>query len=254
MAVRRMFSREICETDTFLDLPATAQRLYFFLGLQADDEGFLQNANSVIRLVGSSRDDMNVLTAKRFVIPFDSGVVVIRHWRQHNYVPKDRFHSTRCLEEKKLLSIDSTNTYELSSSPVYMLDTGCIQVVDNPYTEGREGEGRLDKDNSSVVASAPPAKKTKRFVPPTIEEVTAYCQEIGSSVDPQYFINYYESIGWKVGRSPMKSWRATLKNWTRKETSRQSARSTAPAARGFTPIPTAEEYAEGLDASGFGWA
>lgn len=214
MAVRRMFSREICETDAFLDLPATAQRLYFFLGLQADDEGFLQNANSVIRLVGSSRDDMNVLTAKRFVIPFDSGVVVIRHWRQHNYVPKDRFHSTRCLEEKKLLSIDSTNTYELSSSPVYMLDTGCIQVVDNPYTEGREGEGRLDKDNSSVVANAPPAKK-KRFMPPTIDDVAAYCKERQNGIDPQQFVDHYAASGWMRGKTPIKDWKACMRTWER---------------------------------------
>jgi len=213
MAVRRMFSREVCETDAFLDLPATAQRLYFFLGLQADDEGFLQNANSVIRLVGSSRDDMNVLTAKRFVIPFDSGVVVIRHWRQHNYVPKDRFRSTRCLEEKKQLFLDSTNAYELSTSPICMLDTGCIQVVDNPYTEGREGEGRLDKDNSSVVASAPPAKK-KRFTPPTVEEVQAYCEARHNGVDAQAFGDHYAASGWIRGKNtPIRDWRACVRTW-----------------------------------------
>jgi len=205
-----MFSREICETDAFLDLPATAQRLYFFLGLQADDEGFLQNANSVIRLVGSSRDDMNVLTAKRFVIPFDSGVVVIRHWRQHNYVPKDRFHSTRCLEEKRQLSLDPTNAYELNLSSVYTLDTGCIQTVDNLYPEGREGE---DRDNYIVVADAPPAKKSKRFVPPTVEEVAVYCEERRNGIDAQQFIDHYAASGWMRGKTPIKDWRACVRTW-----------------------------------------
>lgn len=237
MAVRRMFSREICETDAFLDLPATAQRLYFFLGLQADDEGFLQNANSVIRLVGSSRDDMNVLTAKRFVIPFDSGVVVIRHWRQHNYVPKDRFHSTRCLEEKKLLSIDSTNTYELSSSPVYMLDTGCIQVVDNPYTEGREGEGRLDKNNSSVVASAPPAKK-KRFMPPTIDDVAAYCKERQNGIDPQQFVDHYAASGWMRGKTPIKDWKACMRTWEKNRANEALPAQKGGAQDGWDDCPT----------------
>ena len=154
MAVRRMFSREICETDAFLDLPATAQRLYFFLGLQADDEGFLQNANSVVRLVGSSRDDLNILSAKRFIIPFESGVIVIRHWRQHNYVPKDRFHATRCLNEKSLLRLDSTSAYELHSDSVYKLDTRCIQSVGDPYPEGRGGKVRGEEEESSPAPSS----------------------------------------------------------------------------------------------------
>lgn len=217
MAVRRMFSREICETDAFLDLPATAQRLYFFLGLQADDEGFLQNANSVIRLVGSSRDDMNVLTAKRFVIPFDSGVVVIRHWRQHNYVPKDRFHQTRCLNEKALLSVDVTGAYDLSPSSVYISDTTCIQDVCNPYPEGREGERNISIDVPSVVADAPPAKK-KRFVPPTVDEVRAYCEERGSGIDPQQFVDHYAASGWKRGKAqtPITDWKACVRTWEKK--------------------------------------
>ena len=213
MAVRRMFSREICETDAFLDLPATAQRLYFFLGLQADDEGFLQNANSVLRLVGSSRDDMNVLTAKRFVIPFESGVVVIRHWRQHNYVPKDRFHPTRCLEEKKQLSLDPTSAYELGPISVYALDTGCIQDVDKAYTEGRAEEESVKKMSSLVVADAPPAKNSHRFVPPTVEEVRAYCEEQQNGIDAQHFVDYYTAGGWMRNKTPIKDWKACVRTW-----------------------------------------
>lgn len=212
MAVRRMFSREICETDAFMDLPATAQRLYFFLGLAADDEGFLQNANSVTRLVGSSRDDLNILAAKRFILPFESGVIVIRHWRQHNYVPKDRFHPTRCIEEKRLLCLDSTNTYDFQSDSVCLLDTVCIQAVDNSSPEGREGER---KDNNMVVAAAPPAKKLKRFIPPTIEEVRAYCEERHNAIDAQVFVDHYAASGWMRGKTPIKDWKACVRTWER---------------------------------------
>ena len=231
MAVRRMFSREICETDDFLDLPATAQRLYFFLGLQADDEGFLQNANSVMRLVGSSRDDMNVLAAKRFVIPFDSGVVVLRHWRQHNYVPKDRFHPTRCLNEKALLFSDATGAYDLSASPVHNLDTICIHAVHDPYPEGREGERRLNTDAPSVVADAPPAKKTSRFVPPSVEEVAAYCTERSNGIDPQEFVDHYAVTGWMRRKTPIKDWRACVRTWEKNR--RQTPAPATGGANGF---------------------
>ena len=206
MAVRRMFSREVCETDAFLDLPATAQRLYFFLGLQADDEGFLQNANSVARLVGSSRDDLAVLCTKGFILPFESGVVVVRHWRQHNYVPKDRFHPTKCLEEKAQLKLNPAQQYELLSSDDNLY-TACVQTVDDPYPEGRSG-----KIKEILVASAP---SKKRFVPPTLDEVAAYCAERGNGIDPQQFIDHYEAAGWMRGKTKIKDWRACVRTWER---------------------------------------
>lgn len=175
----------------------------------------MQNANSVIRLVGSSKDDMHVLTAKRFVIPFDSGVVVIRHWRQHNYVPKDRFHPTRCLNEKALLSTDNTGVYDFQPDPIYIPDTTCIQDVCNPYPEGREGEGRLNIGDSSVVANAPPAKKTRRFVPPAVEEVAAYCEERHNGIDAQAFVDHYAASGWMRGKTPIRDWKACVRTWER---------------------------------------
>ncbi|MBP3428562.1 MAG: hypothetical protein J6M47_09920 [Clostridia bacterium] len=199
MAVRRMFSREVCETDLFLDLPATAQRLYFFLGLQADDEGFLLNANSVVRLVGSSRDDLSLLCAKGFLIPFESGVVVLRHWRQHNYIPKDRFHSTKCFAEKAQLSLNAALMYDL--------DTPCIQCVDTPYPQGSLEEGSL--------ISVAPAPAKKRFVPPTLDEVAAYCTERGNGIDAQQFLDHYEAAGWMRGKTKIKDWRACVRTWER---------------------------------------
>lgn len=108
MAQRRMFSKKITETDNFLDMPLSSQALYFHLNMGADDEGFIDKAKTIQRTIGASSDDLRILIAKGFVIPFDSGVVVIRHWRIHNYIRSDRFQSTMHQEEKKKIDFDET--------------------------------------------------------------------------------------------------------------------------------------------------
>lgn len=88
MAKKRMISTRIIDSDTFIDLSATAQNLYFHLCLRADDDGFIDNSKSIMRIVGCSDDDLKLLVEKKFLISFDSGVVVIRHWRVHNNIQK----------------------------------------------------------------------------------------------------------------------------------------------------------------------
>lgn len=102
MAERRMFAKTIIDSDTFLDLPATTQLLYFHLGMRADDDGFVDKPRSVMRMIGGSKNDLDLLFAKQFLIPFESGVVVIKHWKIHNYIRKDRYSETIHLEEKLL--------------------------------------------------------------------------------------------------------------------------------------------------------
>ena len=108
IAERRMFAKSIVVSDDFLDMPATARCLYFTLGMFADDDGFVNNPKSIMRQSGSTTDDMNILIAKKYVIAFESGVIVIRHWRIHNYIKSDRYHGTVCTEEKKQLVCWST--------------------------------------------------------------------------------------------------------------------------------------------------
>ena len=91
MAERRMFSKSIIDSDLFLDMPATTQMLYFHLAMRADDDGFINNPKRIMRMIGASDDDMRILIAKQFVILFDSGIVVIKHWRIHNYIRSDRY-------------------------------------------------------------------------------------------------------------------------------------------------------------------
>lgn len=190
MAERRMFAKTIIDSDAFLDMPTSAQALYFHMAMRADDDGFLNNPKKVQRMVGASDDDCKLLLAKRFLIAFESGVVVIKHWRIHNYIQKDRYKPTVYQEEKNRLSLKDNGVY-----------TECIQDV---YTD----KYSIDKD--SVDKS-----NKKIFVAPTLEEVQAYCEERNNNVDAQRFIDYYTSNGWKVGKNSMKDWKAAVRTWER---------------------------------------
>lgn len=115
MGNRRMFSKKITDTDRFLDMPASAQNLYFHLNMHADDDGFLGNAKTIKRMVGASDDDLKLLVTKQFLIPFDDGVVVIKDWRIHNYIRSDRYRSTIYTDHKNSLQINENQQYELIS-------------------------------------------------------------------------------------------------------------------------------------------
>nr|DAR87885.1 MAG TPA: replisome organizer [Caudoviricetes sp.] len=141
MAQRRMFSRKITETDRFLEMPLSSQALYFHLNMGADDEGFIDKAKTIQRTIGASDDDMKLLIAKGFLIPFDSGVVVIRHWRIHNYIRSDRFQSTLHQDEKTQLEYDHSKTAMLKPLE---------NVIPNGYhldTQDRVSKVSLDKDS-----------------------------------------------------------------------------------------------------------
>lgn len=116
MANRRMFSLKIVDTDAFLDMPISAQLLYFHLSMRADDDGFVSSPKKIMRVIGSQEDDIKVLIAKKFIIPFDSGVCVIKHWRMHNAIRKDRYVKTTYGEELSNLSIDENNAYQMATN------------------------------------------------------------------------------------------------------------------------------------------
>ena len=135
MAEKRMFAKKITESDAFLDMPMSTQALYFHLNMTADDDGFVNNPKRTQRMVNASDDDMKLLMLKNFVITFDSGLVVIKHWRIHNYIQSDRYNPTNYKKEKSMLKMTENKTYEFCDSKMY---TGCIQDV---YTD----KIRLDK-------------------------------------------------------------------------------------------------------------
>lgn len=111
MAEKRMFSKQIIDSDAFLDMPLSAQALYFHLAMRADDDGFVNSPKKIQRIVGAGDDDAKLLIAKRFIIPFDSGVVVIKHWRVHNVIQKDRYHPTAYQEEFAMLELKPNRVY-----------------------------------------------------------------------------------------------------------------------------------------------
>ena len=111
MAERRMFAKTIIDSDAFLDMPMSARLLYYDLGMRADDDGFINSPKKIMRMIGASNDDVNILIARKFVIPFDSGVVVIKHWRINNYLRNDRYTETKYLEEKSTLDVDKNGSY-----------------------------------------------------------------------------------------------------------------------------------------------
>jgi DnaD/phage-associated family protein len=156
MAEKRMFARGIIDSDMFLDMPATAQLLYFHLCMRADDDGFINNPKRIMRDVRCSEDDMKMLIAKEYIIPFESGIIVIRHWRLHNYIQKDRYKPSLC-DEKNLLTVNKNKAYELLDTAciqnVNKLDTDCTQsVLVDKYRvdKNREVESRLVKTNGQT--------------------------------------------------------------------------------------------------------
>ena len=136
MAQRRMFSKKIVETDYFMEMSPTAKLLYFYLNMGADDDGFVGNPKMIKIVSGATDDDFKILVAKQFIILFESGVIVVKDWRIHNYIQKDRYNKTQYTDEKSQLIIEENGTY-----------TKCIQDGYSLDTQVRLGKDRLGKDS-----------------------------------------------------------------------------------------------------------
>ena len=148
MPERRMFSKKITESDAFLDMPLSAQALYFHLNMAADDDGFVNNPKKIVRSIGASEDDYKLLFAKSFVLAFESGVIVIKHWKMHNYLRIDRYKPTDYVEEKSMLGLKENKAYTLDKSKmVYQMDTKCKPMVS--IGKDRLGKDRLGNNNMS---------------------------------------------------------------------------------------------------------
>lgn len=207
MAERRMFAKAIIDSDAFLDMPLSTQALYFHLSMRADDEGFVGNPKKIQRMIGASDDDCKLLVMKRFILTFESGIIVIKHWKIHNYIQADRFKETTYLEEKSMLTLDKKKAYTECIHDVHKLDAQVSIGEDRDSLE--LGEDSLGNSAENGVTPTIP----KRFKKPTLEEIIAYCNERNNNVDPQRFYDFYESKGWRVGNQPMKDWKACVRTW-----------------------------------------
>ena len=222
VAERRMFTKRITESDSFLDMPSSTQMLYFHFSMNADDDGFVNNPKKIQKMCGASDDDFKLLIAKSFIILFDSGIIVIKHWKMHNYIQADRYRPTDYVEEKSMLGIKSNKAYTLDVSK---MDTECIQ---NGYI-GKDSIGKVSIDKNSIdkdsKGESVRGEKAKRFYPPTLDEVKQYCEERKNNIDPMAFIDFYSSKGWMIGKNRMKDWKAAVRTWERKRKEKSQAES-----------------------------
>ena len=187
MAQKRMFNKVITNDDNFLEMPCSSQVLYFHLSMNADDDGFVNNWKSIMRITGTKEDDLKVLIAKQYIIPFDSGVIVIRHWRLNNYLQKDRIIPTQYQEELKQLQLNNNN--------VYNMYTKCIHSID---------KNSIDKNSIDIYGEFKNVKLTKEEyhkleqanLLPYIEKLSSYM----ASKNKKYKSHY-----------------ATILNWSRKD-------------------------------------
>ena len=206
MAERRMFNKQITRSDAFLDMPRSTRLLYYDLNLDADDDGFVDKYKSIMRLTGASEDDLKLLIAKSFILPFENGVIVIKHWRMNNLIRSDRYKPTVYQEEKSQLLLKDNGSYTKKTT------------IGIPNDNQRETQYSIEKDSivkesivEEVVAAAP--SPSKRFVKPTLEQIKEYCLTRKNNIDAQHFMDFYESKGWKVGNQSMKDWKACVRTW-----------------------------------------
>jgi len=190
MAQRRMFSMQIVDTDAFLDMPHSTQNLYFHLCMRADDDGFISNPKKIMKMINCNEDDLKVLLTKRFLLSFENGIIVIKHWRIHNYIAKDRYKQTPYIEEKNKLTVKDNGAY-----------TECIQNDDT-------GKVRLGKDSIINISKL----GTNKNVSLTDKEKENIINQYGNDI----FIEYVERLSMYKDIGKYKSHYLTILNWLRK--------------------------------------
>ena len=209
MAEKRMFTKKVTDDENFINLSSSAQALYLHLSMSADDDGFTSQISVSMFKAHASIQDMEALLKKRFIYQFDNGVIVIKHWRMANALRKDRYTPTAFQDEWNKLGIKPNGSYTMVAN---RLPDGCQSVTADYISLDNNS---IDKNNISAEG------KRKTFTPPTLEEVTAYCEERNNDVDPQRFIDFYESKGWMVGKTKMKDWKASVRTWEKNSNQRK---------------------------------
>ena len=212
MAERRMFAKAIVLSDAFLDMPLSARCLYFTLGMFADDDGFVGSPKAIMRQCGASQDDLIVLIQKRFLLAFESGVIVIKHWRINNYLREDRHKSTTYVEELETLTLDSKGAYteqkQFGIPTANQLPTIGIPSI---------GKDSIDKDSLEEDIPPAPEKESKhiygeyKHVKLTDKEYQTLCKDFGDSRTDKaitYLDEYIEMKGTKY-----KSHYLALRKW-----------------------------------------
>lgn len=209
MADRRMFTKKVSDSDAFIEMSSAAQALYFHLNQGADDDGFNNQIQIAMLKAHASLDDLKVLMMKNFIIRFDSGVIVIKHWRMHNTLRKDRYTPTNFQEELSLLGIKDNGSYTLGCQMVAKRlpqdSIGKDSVVEVSIVEdNKEKENKKEKK--------PRAKK--EFVPPTYDEVVEYAKSRGREDLARKFFDYFDAGDWIDSKgNKVRNWKQKFITW-----------------------------------------
>lgn len=174
MSEKRMFSKQIVESDAFLDMPLSTQALYFHLGMAADDDGFINAPKRIQRGIGSSDDDLKLLITKNFVIPFETGVVVIKHWLINNYIRKDRKRDTAYPEEMSKLAIKDNGAYRLATDR---------QLTGNCPESGSIDKNSIDKYKLSSSSKGGKVNLLNKLTPEETERLFATYEDADYLID-----------------------------------------------------------------------
>ena len=231
-----MFAKTIIDSDAFLDMPLSTQALYFHLSMRADDDGFINNPKKIQRMVGCGDDDLKLLMAKRFILVFESGVIVIKHWKIHNYIRNDRYKPTLYQDEKALLADKDNKAYtfaeELSKQDEKLGIPDDNQAVYQMDTQVRLGKDRLGKD-SKEIKDVTPSKKSK--AKPIRHKYGEYKNVLLSDdqmekLKTEFPNDYQERIErlseyCESSGKTYKNYLATIRSWAKKE---KSEHKTAP--------------------------
>ena len=209
MAEKRMFAKSIVNSDAFLDMPLSSQALYFHLSMEADDEGFVGNPRRIQRLIGASEDDMKILIAKRYLLEFESGIVVVKHWYINNFIRQDRAKETTYIEERDMLTLDDKKAYT---------EKQC-QPNDNQMTtksQPRLEENRIEEISDIYNTHVNDAPLDFLNEIPTLQEIKDFITLKDYPINPDEFYDYYTARGWKLNNQPIADWRALASQWARK--------------------------------------
>ena len=227
MAERRMFAKTIIDSDAFLDMPLSTQALYFHLSMRADDDGFINNPKKIQRMIGCCDDDLKLLLAKNFIFAFESGVVVIKHWKIHNLIRTDRYKATVYQEEKAQLSIKDNKAYTLGLPNDNQRETqvrlGEVSLVQDSIVQDNIGEKKPVRhkygEYKNVLLSDDDLSKLKTEFPldweARIENLSSYIESTGKSY---------------------KNHLATIRIWARKETAKPQAQKTTSGGNVFAEL------------------
>lgn len=249
MAERRMFAKTIIDSDSFLEMPLGTQALYFHLSMRADDEGFLNNPRKICRMVNASDDDLKLLIAKKFILPFESGVVVIKHWKIHNIIQKDRFKATVYQDERQMLEVKSNGSYTMDTSCIQNvsgLDTDRIQDGHEMETQYRLGKVSIGKDRlgeDRIGEDGKPKPTRHKYgeyqnVLLTDEEYDKLRNEFPDDYEARIDrLSYYIKSTGKVYKDHL----ATIRNWARMDKDRKKTGSSDQPASNNPFLQIAEE-------------